>query len=184
MLRKLKLRLRALFRRNEIDDELSLHLEQLTAELMAQGLSPREAEAAAKRQFGNLTHVQEQSRDLFSFGLVEDFLRDLRYGWRSLGRSPSVAVAAVLSMGLAIGVNTTRARRHVHGELSAQQIERVAERLRRAAASQLRIIIVHQPVLAIRESDADHLLDGHRQAIPAWAAAGVGVSPDHDSMKL
>jgi len=76
---------------------------------------------------------------------------------------------------LAIGVNTTRARRHVHGELSAQQIERVAERLRRAAASQLRVIIVHQPVLAIRQSDEDHLLDGHRQAIPAWAAAGGDI---------
>jgi hypothetical protein len=106
MLRRLKLRLRALFRREEIDDELSLHLEQLTGELMAQGLGPREARAAASRQFGNRTRLQEQSRDLFSFGLAEDLLRDLRYGWRSLRRSPSVAVASVLSMGLAIGVNT------------------------------------------------------------------------------
>src|SRR5262249_20194690 len=36
----------------------------------------------------------------------EDLLRDLSYGWRSIRRSPSIAVAAVLSMGLAIGVNT------------------------------------------------------------------------------
>ena len=43
---------------------------------------------------------------MFSFGLVEDLLRDLQYGWRSIRRNPSVAVAAVLSMGLAIGVNT------------------------------------------------------------------------------
>ena len=67
------------------------------------------------------------------------------------------------------------AYKHVDGELSPQQIERVADRLRRAAPSQLRIIVVHQPVLAIRESDVDNLLDGHRQAIPAWAAAGGDI---------
>ena len=76
---------------------------------------------------------------------------------------------------LVIGVNTTRPYRHVDGELSPQQIERVADRLRRAAASQLRIIVVHQPVLAIRESDEENLLDGHRQAVPAWAAAGGDI---------
>jgi len=76
---------------------------------------------------------------------------------------------------LVIGVNTTRPYKHVDGELSPQQIERVADRLRSAAASQLRIIVVHQPVLAIRESDEENLLDGHRQAVPAWAAAGGDI---------
>jgi 3',5'-cyclic AMP phosphodiesterase CpdA len=76
---------------------------------------------------------------------------------------------------LVIGVNTTRPRRHVDGELSPRQIERVTDRLRRAAATQLRVIVVHQPVLAIRESDEDNLLDGHRQAVPAWAAAGGDI---------
>ena len=76
---------------------------------------------------------------------------------------------------LVIGVNTTRRYRHVDGELSPQQIERVADRLRRAAASQLRIIVVHQPVLAIREADQENLLNGHRQAVPAWAAAGGDI---------
>src|SRR5215831_6677363 len=106
MFRKLKLRLRAWFRRDDAGDEVALHLEQLTDELMAQGMSPQEARTAAVRQFGNVTCIREQSRDLFSFGLAEDLGRDLRYGWRSLRRNPSVAVAAVLSMGLAIGVNT------------------------------------------------------------------------------
>jgi len=87
MLRKLKLRLRALFRRDDIGDELTLHLEQLTGELIAGGLSPREARLAASRQFGNLTRIHEQSRELFSFGLVEDLLRDLQYGWRSIRRN-------------------------------------------------------------------------------------------------
>jgi predicted permease len=106
MLRKLKLRLRALFRREEIEDELALHLEQITAELMSHGLSAPEARMAALRQFGNTAQLQEESRDVFSFGWAEDLARDLRHGWRSLRRNPSVAAAAVLSMGLAIGVNT------------------------------------------------------------------------------
>ncbi len=76
---------------------------------------------------------------------------------------------------LVIGVNTTRPRRHVDGELSPQQIQRVANRLRRAAAAQLRIVVVHQPVLAIRASDEENLLDGHRHAVPAWAAAGGDI---------
>ena len=76
---------------------------------------------------------------------------------------------------LVIGVNTTRPRRHKDGELSEEQIQRVTERLQRAAASQLRIIVVHQPVLAIRKSDEDNLLDGHRQAVPAWATAGGDI---------
>ncbi len=76
---------------------------------------------------------------------------------------------------LVIGVNTTRPRRHKDGELSPQQIERVSHRLKSADASQLRIVVVHQPVLAIRPSDEDNLLDGHRQAVPAWAAAGGDI---------
>ena len=76
---------------------------------------------------------------------------------------------------LVIGVNTTRPYRHKDGELSAQQIERVSELLKQASASQLRIIVVHQPVLAIRERDKDNLINGHREAVPAWAAAGGDI---------
>ncbi len=76
---------------------------------------------------------------------------------------------------LVIGVNTTRPRRHTDGELSPEQIEGVGQRLRRAVASQLRIVVVHQPVLAMRASDKHNLLHGHRQAVPAWAAAGADI---------
>ncbi|MGK2857116.1 MAG: metallophosphoesterase family protein [Thermoanaerobaculia bacterium] len=76
---------------------------------------------------------------------------------------------------LVIGVNTTRPQRHVDGELSQEQIERVAGRLRTATAVQLRIVVVHQPVLAIAASDKHNLLHGHREAVPAWAAAGADI---------
>lgn len=76
---------------------------------------------------------------------------------------------------LVIGVNTTRPRRHKDGELSLRQIERVGERLQLASAAQLRVVVVHQPVLAIRPSDEDNLLERHQQAVPAWAAAGGDI---------
>lgn len=76
---------------------------------------------------------------------------------------------------LVLGVNTTRPRRHKDGELSPEQIDRVKQRLRGAGAAQLRIVVVHQPVLAIRASDEDNLLDGHKEAVPAWAAAGGDI---------
>ena len=76
---------------------------------------------------------------------------------------------------LVIGVNTTRPRRHKHGEVSSAQIDRVAKRLHLATPSQLRIVVVHQPVFVNRASDATNLLKGHRQAVPAWAAAGADI---------
>jgi 3',5'-cyclic AMP phosphodiesterase CpdA len=76
---------------------------------------------------------------------------------------------------LLIGMNTTRPRRHKDGELSNAQIDRVVQRLQRATSTQLRIVVVHQPVLAIRPSDEKNLLHGHREAVPAWAAAGADI---------
>lgn len=76
---------------------------------------------------------------------------------------------------LVIGLNTTRPRLHKNGELSPLQIDRVARRLQRAGASQLRIVVVHQPVLAIRDRDEDNLLERHRVAVPVWAAAGGDI---------
>jgi 3',5'-cyclic AMP phosphodiesterase CpdA len=76
---------------------------------------------------------------------------------------------------LVLGVNTTRAWRHVHGELSEQQIERVAVRLARARPMQLRVVVVHQPIAVMRHEDRVHLLRGHAKALPRWAAAGADV---------
>jgi hypothetical protein len=74
-----------------------------------------------------------------------------------------------------ICVNTTRRYRHKHGEISAVQIERVEQQLRQARLDQVRIVVVHQPVLAVRASDAVNVLRGAEPAVRAWAAAGVDV---------
>lgn len=76
---------------------------------------------------------------------------------------------------LVVGVNTTRAWRHTQGELSQRQIERVAQLLARAGATQLRAVVVHQPVAVTRSEDLPNLLRGHAAALQRWAAAGVDL---------
>lgn len=76
---------------------------------------------------------------------------------------------------LVLGVNTTRAWRHVHGEVSLRQVERVAARLARAQAGQLRVVVVHQPIAVAREEDRVHRLRGHAEALRQWAAAGADL---------
>ena len=76
---------------------------------------------------------------------------------------------------LVVGVNTTRARRHRHGEVSAAQIERVARLLANASPRQLRVVVVHQPVAVPLDNERHNLLRGHAQATRAWAAAGADL---------
>jgi 3',5'-cyclic AMP phosphodiesterase CpdA len=76
---------------------------------------------------------------------------------------------------LVLAVNTTRAWRHKHGEVSAAQIERVAQRLRQCAPQKLRIVVTHQPMHVPAGADEDNLLRGHAEAARAWARAGADL---------
>lgn len=76
---------------------------------------------------------------------------------------------------LVLGVKTTRRYRHVDGEISAAQRERVALALREARAEQVRVIVVHQPLAVPRESEHKNLAHGHQAAIEAWSEAGADI---------
>lgn len=76
---------------------------------------------------------------------------------------------------LVLGVNTTRPWRHVDGEISPRQIERVSSRLRAASARQVRIVVTHQPMRVLRAGDAHDLVHGHATAARAWSGAGADL---------
>lgn len=76
---------------------------------------------------------------------------------------------------LVLGVNTTRATRHTAGEISATQVERVARRLERARPAQLRVALVHQPIVAADPANRHDLLHGRDAALRRWAEAGMDL---------
>ncbi|MDR5739707.1 MULTISPECIES: metallophosphoesterase family protein [unclassified Caballeronia] len=76
---------------------------------------------------------------------------------------------------IVLGVNTTRPYRHKDGEVSMQQVKRVAARLESAKARQLRIVVTHQPVAVTRAKDEANLLHGRERAVPRWARAGADL---------
>jgi len=76
---------------------------------------------------------------------------------------------------LLLALNTTRRWRHVDGELSAAQIERVARRFEAAPPGQWRVVVVHQPIAVPSDAEAHDLLHGHQAARRRWAAAGADL---------
>src|SRR6185436_3563091 len=110
MLNKLRLRLRALFFKSkmeeELDEEVRFHLEREIEENIARGMSPEEARLAAMRSFGGVERVKEESRDERGVRLLEELWQDLRYGSRMLLKKPGFTVITVIILAMGIGVNT------------------------------------------------------------------------------
>lgn len=90
----------------EFDDEIRAHLRLLAERFIAQGMSPEEAAATARRQFGNTTLLQEDQRELRILQPLEMLWRDMRFGARQLRRNSSFTIIAVLSLAFGIGANT------------------------------------------------------------------------------
>ena len=103
-------RLRALFRKETLDremsDEMRCHLDLQAEANLAAGMSPDEARHAAQRGFGGVEQIKETVRDQRGVPWLEHLLNDLRHASRQLLRSPGFSAITILTVALGIGACT------------------------------------------------------------------------------
>src|SRR5882672_888286 len=107
LLHMLLMRLRALVRSDAVDaelgDEMRAHLEHLVEENIARGMTLSAAREAARREFGPVTQLMEESRDARGVAFLFALAQDMKYGVRLMRRTPGFAAVAILTVALGIG---------------------------------------------------------------------------------
>ena len=88
---------------SDLSEEIRQHLDETIEALMAGGMSPEEAERAARRQFGNVTAIEERGREAWMFPFFESLWADLKFAIRQLRKNPGYASSAVLILALGVG---------------------------------------------------------------------------------
>ena len=179
LLRRLFLRLRAIVARpsleRDMQSEMQEHIDRATERFIARGMSPRDARLAAKREFGNLTVLEEAARDARGGRWVDAVAGDLRFAFRYFARHKATTAVILAVLALSTGGNTlifsiTQSQffRPAPGVPNDRELTRIwgQERTTQTARWQPRL-------LSQREVDA---LAGHHEIfseVAAWASDDV-----------
>ena len=94
-------------RYDELSQSIQEHLEEKIADLVDSDMPREEAERTARREFGNVTLVEQHSREVWQWPTLESILADLRFALRQFRKAPGFAVTAILVVALGIAASVT-----------------------------------------------------------------------------
>lgn len=93
-------------RNNELDAEVKAHLAMAERDLIATGLSAGEARATSLREFGNVSHIKQTTREMWGWTSIGELKSDLKYAARALKRTRSFTITAIATLAIGISAST------------------------------------------------------------------------------
>jgi predicted permease len=110
LLSTLRFRLRSVFRRarveQELDDEIRDHIDRRVAADVARGVAPDRARQAALAAFGGIEQSKEACREVRGVTMFEHTVQDLRYAVRRVAGAPIASATMIGIFALGIGFST------------------------------------------------------------------------------